>query len=67
MHEDPRLVKRERERDREALSLELELELLQFHMTQKPVLRGEVDALFLGVTCALETLPHEVEEQPPGI
>ena len=28
---------------------ELELELIQSHMTQKPVLRGEVDALALRV------------------
>ena len=28
---------------------ELELELIQFHMTQKPMLWGEVDARALGV------------------
>jgi len=28
---------------------ELELELVQYHMTQKPVLRGEVDARALRV------------------
>ena len=31
------------------VSLELELELIQTHMTQKPVLRGEVDARALRV------------------
>ena len=34
---------------RAQLELELELELIQSNMTQKPVLRGEVDALALRV------------------
>ncbi len=40
---------RGKERKRETKTTELELELIQFHMTQKPMLRGEVDARALRV------------------